>query len=275
MLRSASSRADVGLFLFNTFPAGALLLWIIVSASQIGEMVHSALVSEFGAHPAPALSPALARGLASGLLFVAYEFAYWLDHYLSHRVPILWEFHKVHHTAEVLTPLTAFRVHPIDSLVFANITALVTGAVGGLVSYALGPAAAPFSVSGANVILVAFGFLTIHLQHSHVWISFTGAAGRILLSPAHHQIHHSADPAHFNRNFGSCLSVFDWAFGTLLVPNARREPLRFGVAAPSGAPSPHSVTGTLLTPFAEAFRRVRIPQRSAPVRAAGPALYGE
>ena len=47
------------------------------------------------------------------ILFLAYELGYWLNHYLSHRIAFLWEFHKVHHSATVLTPLTNFRVHPI------------------------------------------------------------------------------------------------------------------------------------------------------------------
>ena len=182
-------------------------------------------------------------------MFLAYELAYWLDHALSHKVPVLWEFHKVHHTAEVLTPLTVFRVHPIDTLVFANISALVLGLTGAGLQHLLGSAAAPFALSGSNVVLVGFVFLTVHLQHSHVWISFRGLAGRVFLSPAHHQIHHSADPIHFNRNFGSCLSVWDWLFGTLCLPAKRREALTFGAEVRAGAASPHSVAGVLLAPF--------------------------
>ncbi len=84
----------------------------------------------------------------------------------------------------------------------------------------------------------------MHLQHSHIWISCPGLAGRIFMSPAHHQIHHSADPIHFNRNFGSCLSVWDWVFGTLHQPAPRREAQSFGVdsfpRAPRRTPSPAS-----------------------------------
>jgi hypothetical protein len=56
--------------------------------------------------------------------FLAYEIAYYIDRYLMHKAPVLWEFHTTHHTAEVLTPLTAFRVHPMDTLIFVNITAI-------------------------------------------------------------------------------------------------------------------------------------------------------
>ena len=255
LVRSASSRADLGLFLFNTFPAAMLFGWAVASASQVSGPVARGLAAALGAPPHLGLGVDANRAAATLALFLAYEFAYWLDHWLSHKVPALWEFHKVHHTAEVLTPMTVFRVHPVDSLVFANITAVVLGLTGGMLAYVLGGAAPPFAVSGSNLILLAFVFVTVHLQHSHVWISFTGPLGRLLMSPAHHQIHHSADPAHFNRNFGSCLSVWDWAFGTLAMPARRRERLAFGAEVSAGAPSPHSLTGVLLTPFAEAWRR--------------------
>jgi hypothetical protein len=39
-----------------------------------------------------------------------------------------------------------------------------------------------------------------------------------LRQPAHHHVHHSANPKHFNKNFGSCLALWDWMFGTLYVP---------------------------------------------------------
>jgi sterol desaturase/sphingolipid hydroxylase (fatty acid hydroxylase superfamily) len=41
-----------------------------------------------------------------------------------------------------------------------------------------------------------------------MWIAFTGVAGRILQSPAHHQLHHSANPAHFDRNLGFALAFW-------------------------------------------------------------------
>jgi len=255
ILRGASSKADLGLLLFNTFPAGALVGWMLVSTNQVSRQATSLLGWALGPSAAIPLRPDVLGIVVTVTLFLAYELAYWLDHYLSHKVPFLWEFHKVHHTAQVLTPLTIFRVHPVDSLVFANIIALVVGATGGTLQYVFGASAAPFALSGTNVILLAFFCVTLHLQHSHLWISFTGALGRILLSPAHHQIHHSADPLHFNTNLGCCLSVFDWLFGTLHMPAARREPLAFGAATRTGA-SPHSVSGTLITPFTECLARL-------------------
>ena len=44
------------------------------------------------------------RGVITAMLFLSYELGYWFNHWLSHKVPVLWEFHKVHHSATVLTP---------------------------------------------------------------------------------------------------------------------------------------------------------------------------
>jgi sterol desaturase/sphingolipid hydroxylase (fatty acid hydroxylase superfamily) len=252
-LRRASFRADIGFLLLNVLLSTTLVGWAIVSARAISDIVSGALTGMFGAVPSTGLNEIATQSIATAFLFLAYEFGYWFDHYLSHRIPLLWDFHKVHHTAEVLSPLTNFRVHPIDSLVFGNILGLSLGITGGVVTFLqLGR---PFEVGGTNLILVTFFFITVHLQHSHVWIATTGVLGRVIMSPAHHQIHHSDSPKHFNKNFGSCLSLWDWVFGTLHVPDRNRERLTFGVT--TRAPEHHTAVGSLLVPFAQAVKRLR------------------
>ncbi|HEY2660412.1 MAG TPA: sterol desaturase family protein [Caulobacteraceae bacterium] len=255
IVRSASTKSDLGFFLLNVFALGGLIGWGLLSYGAVSHWTQETLVGAFGGHPFGVLDPRLVRVVMTGTLFLVYEFAYWLDHYLSHSVPFLWEFHRVHHTAETLTPLTVFRVHPVDTLKFFNIVALLTGAAGGLVGYLAGGLTNDLNVQGSNIILLAFIFVTVHLQHSHVWIAFTGGWGRIFASPAHHQIHHSADPAHFGKNLGSCLALWDWMFGTLRMPNQAREPLVYGVEP--GQASPHTITGGLITPFARAIASLR------------------
>ena len=78
-----------------------------------------------------------------------------------------------------------------------------------------------------NILTMAFLLTYGHLRHSNMWIAFTGIAGRILQSPAHHQLHHSANPAHFDKNLGFALALWDWAFGTLAIPAKTREPIVF------------------------------------------------
>jgi len=247
---SRSSQADVGYFYFNVFLFGLIFGWAILSYEALSRGVNGLLIGLFGPLPPAPLPGFVSRSIITVMLFLAYELGYWLNHYLSHRIPLLWEFHKVHHSATVLTPLTNFRVHPMYMCVFLNILAVCIGFANGAGDYLLGQDASQYGLSETNIILVLFIYTYVHLQHSQLWICFTGWLGHLFMSPAHHQIHHSRNPAHFNKNMGSCLALWDWMFGTLYVPSAEPEPLEFGVE-PDRAHA-HTVRGELIAPFGRA-----------------------
>jgi sterol desaturase/sphingolipid hydroxylase (fatty acid hydroxylase superfamily) len=269
LYRSRSFRADFGFLIFNVFAWATLFGWAVLSSDFISHSVNGALAHVFGALPAAALNDFSVRVLATISLFLAYELGYWTNHYLSHRIPLLWEFHKVHHTAEVLSPMTNYRVHPVDTVVFYNFLAIFIGVTRGVLSYGLGRETAPFAVDSMNAILLAFVFVTVHLQHSHMWIAATGRLGLVILSPAHHQLHHSGDPVHFNKNFGSCLALWDWLFGTLHLPTRERQRLSFGVEP--RARIHHTAIGGLVLPFVRAWEVVRPAQAERPeLNAAAP-----
>ncbi len=243
-----SNQADIGYLFFNTFVFGIMFGWAILSYQFLTNGIIAALIAMFGKiEPhAPAL---VANVTITAMLFLAYELGYWFNHWLSHKVPFLWEFHKVHHSAEVLTPVTNFRVHPVYALIFANILAASAAIANGFGHYVFGDTAYQYAFNDTNLILVLFIHTYVHLQHSHVWMPFTGWLGRVLISPAHHQIHHSGNPKHFNRNFGSCLALWDWMFGTLYVPAKQREPLTFGFPDRADA---HTIKGELVNPLIDA-----------------------
>lgn len=254
LTRSASGRLDIAAMLFSFFVAGSAIGWALLSSGYFAEATSEALIHTFGPVAPIALPGWVCAVAMTVLLYLAYEFAYWLDHVLSHRVPILWEFHKVHHSAESLSALTNYRVHPVDTIKFYNIAALVTGVTAGLLGYILGRPSEALAVGGGNLLVFASSTALTHLQHSHLWISLPGRWGRWLLSPAHHQIHHSIEQRHHDRNFGSTTALFDRLFGTLHLPAAKRETLTFGV--PGLAYDPHGFTGAVLMPFADAWAHV-------------------
>ncbi|HVJ55719.1 MAG TPA: sterol desaturase family protein [Aliidongia sp.] len=261
VLFNRSTYADLFYYFVNTFAVGGLIGWGILSGSMISDTIVRALLANFGAC-APSTAPewALRTGITL-VAFLGYELGYYVDHYLKHKIPFLWEFHKIHHSAEVLTPLTVFRVHPIDTLIFINVVAIVAGALHGIFTYVIGKNVNLYLISDTNIITVAFFFLLAHLQHSQFWIPLRGLAGRILLSPAHHQIHHSIDPAHYDRNLGSFLAIWDWMFGTLSVPEKETPRLEFGIS-PTGQ-DPHSITALLIAPLASAYDVLGLKPRSA------------
>ncbi|MGZ3297614.1 MAG: sterol desaturase family protein, partial [Asticcacaulis sp.] len=251
-----STRLDMGFFLLNVFVTGTLVGWSLLSYSAISHASGDFARAVFGRSPFPVPPPLMRGAMLTVALFLAYDFAYWADHYIKHKVPFLWEFHRVHHTAEVLSPLTAFRMHPVDSLIFYNIAALIIGVVNGLVLFLLGEPAYEATLGGTNIILVVFVFAVIHLQHSHIDIRLTGPLGRILFSPAHHHIHHSSDPAHYDSNLGSCLAVWDWMFGTLILPEPHQRPWKYGAEAANAHENPHGAWDSLITPFVRSARVV-------------------
>ena len=255
IVASRSNYADLGYLFFNVFVFGVVFGWAILTYQTITNGVIANLVAVFG-QPSPSSLPGwLSRSIVTLMLFLAYELGYWFNHWLCHRVPLLWEFHKVHHSAEVLTPLTNFRVHPVYTWIFANILALSAAIANGIANYLFGDTTYQYALADSNIILVLFIHAYVHLQHSHVWIAFSGVLGRVFVSPAHHQIHHSTNPKHFNRNYGSCLALWDWMFGTLYVPGKEKEKLSFG-AEKDEYPA-HTISGELIAPFIRAARVAR------------------
>jgi sterol desaturase/sphingolipid hydroxylase (fatty acid hydroxylase superfamily) len=241
--RSASGRADIAFVIFGVLFSGLAIGWAVFSADQV-----RALAGGWLGVAGPGRVPGWAgTAIATAALFLAYEFAYWSDHWLMHNVPFLWRFHKVHHQAESLSLATNFRVHPLETIGFANIQALYLGTTGAVLERTLGAGVSAWTLGGTNLLILLFAVTLNHLQHSHLWLGFGPRWGKWLLGPAPHQIHHSANPAHFGCNLGSSLTLFDRLFGTFRMPAARREVLRFGVE--DGETTPHGLRAALFAPF--------------------------
>jgi sterol desaturase/sphingolipid hydroxylase (fatty acid hydroxylase superfamily) len=241
-----SFHADVKLFILSVVLMPVIVVSLVVSINTVSIAVHAALERAFGPVGTFYGYDFSIKFISTLVLFLAYEIGYWVDHYLKHRVSFLWELHKLHHTADILTPLTNFRNHPIDSIVFGYSLALFIGGASGVLDWLFSRKVEIFSIDGKNIIFIFFLWTIGHLQHSEFWIPFGGIWGRIILSPAHHQIHHSSDPQHFNRNLGSVLAVWDWMFGTLEIPSTKNPRLTYGVT--EEGPNPHSSVGMLVTP---------------------------
>ena len=181
-------------------------------------------------------------------LFVVSDFTrYWL-HRFMHTVPLFWRFHRVHHSAEVLNPLTFYRVHPIENLLFGLRYALTTGFVTALFVYFFGAGIGLVEVLGVNVLVFVFMLIGSNLRHSHIPLSYGKMLEKWFISPAQHQLHHSRAFTH--RNFGSYLAVWDRWFGTLTLSKGKsKQALDFGLPTTEKDKTTHSLIGAFLNPF--------------------------
>src|SRR5262245_38740364 len=178
-----------------------------------------------GFHPGDALLGTVYMPL---IVFLATDFTFFFAHYLMHKVPVLWYFHEVHHSAEVLTPITVYRVHPVEELLGGPVGNLVLGGITALYSSSTGVTVELPTFLGINILSFAFFAFAFQLRHSHIWLSYGPVFSRIFISPAQHQIHHSRAPEHWHKNFGFMFAIWDGMFRTLYVPKGH-ETFRLGV----------------------------------------------
>lgn len=207
------TQAIVAPFLAPIMVGGAFLvfatLWVpapVVAGSGAAEMVVVALlVYAFGDHN-----------------------IYW-THRLFHRFGALWRLHRFHHNPQVLTPLTAFRFWPPETLVHMLAFALGEGLAIGFASLVFGLGISPEKLLGVNIIAVAWMLAFSHLRHSHVPLAYPRWLSYVLISPAMHQVHHSVDSIHHDKNFGTAFALWDWLYGTLYMPK-KGERISFGLS---------------------------------------------
>jgi len=94
------------------------------------------------------------------------------------------------------------------------------------------------------------------VRHTHFKLSF-GWLNNVILSPHYHQLHHSTNPKHYDKNFGLMLSVWDRLFGTLMRPEPD-ESFSFGLANGEHQEY-HSLTGLYLLPLVKIYRLIAKP----------------
>ncbi len=162
------------------------------------------------------------------LCWLTFDFCNYWVHRLQHSVRPLWAFHSVHHAPEELTLLTANRIHVVEQL-YMSLLLLVPALVLG--------------IQPRWLPIVFLQVLTETLQHARLTWTF-GSLHKVVVSPAFHAFHHSADAREHHGNYGRVFSCWDLLFGTF-VHSA--EPVRrFGI---DGMVVPERLTAQFLHPF--------------------------
>ena len=251
---SRSARADYKIFVINrifTFFVSPLLLSQVAIATAIYfalHEVHFLYPGQFGD-----VKPGVIVALFTVTLFVLDDLSKYLLHRWMHHLPMLWALHKVHHSATTLTPITVYRVHPLEGVLYTLRGVVVQGSVIPLFFFLFGDAVSLYTVVGVNVLVFAFHIAGSNLRHSHISIRYWPWLEHILISPAQHQLHHSIAARHYDKNFGAALAIWDWMFKSLhLSPKDEEEELVFGLT-PGERSSDANLAILYLRPLAEAL----------------------
>jgi hypothetical protein len=158
--------------------------------------------------------------------FVVTDLLAWVSHWFHHGVPTLWRFHAVHHAQQNLNALSDNRQHVGETVCAALIVFLP--------SHLLGLSA---DVAGTLTFVMIYYSAMLH---SNIRTNF-GPLQYVLMSPQSHRIHHSILPQHYNSNFATIFSCWDYLAGTRYHGNNEYPPTGiddtgFPVERPSANP---------------------------------------
>ena len=135
--------------------------------------------------------------LVFGLLLV--DLLDWAQHLLMHKVPILWKFHKLHHSQREINFFTNYRTHFVDDLTFNLVSVLPFVFLS-------------FEIPQIWIILVIRKWHPI-LIHANIRTNL-GPLKYFMVTPQSHRVHHSLQPEHFDKNYGCVFAIWDQMFGT-------------------------------------------------------------
>ncbi len=225
-----STAVDISLLFLNH--SLRLLLVIPVLGSQLGLALwcNRSLYTLVGDPLNISINTTLLTALFTLCFFIADDLSRFVLHYAMHKLPWLWRYHRLHHSAEQLTPLTLYRFHPVEMALLSVRSVLVGGLVSGVFIYCFAGRIGSWDILGANAFGFLFNACAANLRHSHIPLSF-GLLERWFISPAQHQLHHSRAREHRDINFGSALAVWDRALGCWRAGDNRQR-IRFGLDKP-------------------------------------------
>lgn len=247
-----SPMLDFFLVILNGFIRVILIVPFFMSAYELSFLVTKWLILQFDSPPSYTGSkwPVMLAYTCS--LWLLGDFSRFFLHYLAHRIPFLWEYHKVHHSAEVLNPFTLFRQHPLEMFLFHLRGSLVFGLVTGFFYYRFSGALALYEILGINAGRFIFLFLGANLRHSHIPLRYGKFFEHIFISPLQHQIHHSINKEDHHKNMGSHLAIWDWMFGTLKISDSNKREFIFGI--PEQGYNHHNFWQSFWEPIKRSFK---------------------
>ena len=177
--------------------------------------------------------------LEVSLAFIIFDFAIYLQHVVTHKVPLLWRLHKVHHSDRDLDASSALRFHPLEIMLSMIYKCSLI--------FLIGPA--------VIAVLIFEIFLNASAIFNHANLTLPFRIDRLIrlfiVTPDMHRVHHSIIPSETDSNFGFNLSIWDRIFKTYKAqPKAGHTEMVIGLSEHQ-TDAPTSLIWSLKLPFAK------------------------
>ncbi|MED5420410.1 MAG: sterol desaturase family protein, partial [Pseudomonadota bacterium] len=217
-----SARVDIGLYIIDR---AMMPVWFLLSLGAIAPFLErntiAGLEAAFGASPdiTPTVMWRLFYGLVSILIVDA--IFYW-THYMMHKTEIGWALHKVHHSAQVLTPWTRPREHFIVGPLWALGPAMGLAISGGIFAWVFNGNITQITIINVGIFSVLYA-LNGNFRHYHVSFRYPRWLELWLQSPGMHHTHHSYLEKHWDSNLGLVTSIWDRMMGTIYIADKYEE----------------------------------------------------
>lgn len=209
------SLIDISLLITNLTIKGLLFSMIVLSATNMALPAVMKFHDFFPYFEGVNLGSFSNKLLLTLIVLVIDDFLRFSHHFLMHK--LLWSIHSVHHSAKKLTPLTLFRTHPFESIMAQVRSVLAHSTTIFLITVVFKDQMGVIDFLGVNIFGFIFNATLANLRHSSIPVSF-GILEYIFISPRMHQIHHSNEPKHFNKNYGVIFSLWDQLAGSFYKP---------------------------------------------------------
>jgi sterol desaturase/sphingolipid hydroxylase (fatty acid hydroxylase superfamily) len=192
----------------------SVLLRVIFPAAAVGAALW-AQTRGWGLFPALGVNPLLAGIFA----FLILDFAVWLEHLASHKIPILWRIHRMHHADTGFDVTTGLRFHPLEIVLSMIWKAAVVVALG----------APALAVLIFEIVLNG----TAMFNHSNIDLplGLDRHLRKVVVTPDMHRVHHSIIRRETDSNYGFNFPFWDRLFHTYNAQPARgHEAMDIGLA---------------------------------------------
>lgn len=140
------------------------------------------------------------------VFFIVLDFVQWFTHVLLHKYPVLWQFHKVHHSVKEMGFAAHLRYHWMENILYKPLKTIGVMVLGGF--------------EPEQAFIIHFAAIAIgHFNHANIKITY-GPLKYILNNPVMHLYHHAytIPEGSYGVNFGISLSIWDYIFKTNYIP---------------------------------------------------------